>query len=198
MKGKKILKTLSEDDQALWQRVIGDAVPLADPPFPENFSNIQIPDTNPLPQPAPLKPFRIGETGKPKRVGEKYQPDFANRYASVSPNMDGRNYQRLIKGKKTIDGTLDLHGLTAHEAQARLLTYVLQAHATGKRLLLVITGKGKTRTQDPYQQSRGVLKQSVPEWLRMTPLAPLVLQVTQAHAKHGGGGAYYVYLRRQR
>jgi DNA-nicking Smr family endonuclease len=30
------------------------------------------------------------------------------------------------------------------------------------------------------------------------PLAPMVMQITQAHLKHGGGGAYYVYLRRVR
>jgi len=38
----------------------------------------------------------------------------------------------------------------------------------------------------------------VPQWLRMMPLAPAVMQVNEAHLKHGGGGAYYVYLRRLR
>ena len=42
------------------------------------------------------------------------------------------------------------------------------------------------------------LRHNVPQWLRMPPLASLVLQITEAHLKHGGGGAYYVYLRRQR
>ncbi len=32
----------------------------------------------------------------------------------------------------------------------------------------------------------------------MTPLKSVVLQVSQAHISHGGSGAYYVYLRRQR
>jgi len=32
----------------------------------------------------------------------------------------------------------------------------------------------------------------------MAPLAPLILQVIEAHVKHGGGGAYYVYLRKRR
>ena len=45
---------------------------------------------------------------------------------------------------------------------------------------------------------RGILRHQVPQWLQMPPLAPLVLQVTQAHGKHGGSGAYYIYLRRQR
>jgi DNA-nicking Smr family endonuclease len=38
----------------------------------------------------------------------------------------------------------------------------------------------------------------VPQWLRMAPLSALVLQISEAHLKHGGGGAYYVYLRRPR
>ena len=29
-------------------------------------------------------------------------------------------------------------------------------------------------------------------------LGPLVQQITAAHARHGGEGAYYVYLRRRR
>jgi DNA-nicking Smr family endonuclease len=32
----------------------------------------------------------------------------------------------------------------------------------------------------------------------MAPLAQAVMQVSEAHLKHGGGGAYYVYLRRRR
>ncbi|WP_150121448.1 Smr/MutS family protein, partial [Sulfitobacter sp. HI0023] len=44
----------------------------------------------------------------------------------------------------------------------------------------------------------GVLRHQVPQWLSAPPLGGLVLQVTPAHISHGGGGAYYVYLRRQR
>ena len=65
--------------------------------------------------------------------------------------------------------------------------------------MLVVTGKGKDRdTGGPIPVRHGVLRHNVPQWLRMPPLASLVLQITEAHLKHGGGGAYYVYLRRQR
>jgi DNA-nicking Smr family endonuclease len=37
----------------------------------------------------------------------------------------------------------------------------------------------------------------VPGWLHLPPLGPAVLQVTEAHQRHGGSGAYYVYLRRR-
>jgi DNA-nicking Smr family endonuclease len=43
----------------------------------------------------------------------------------------------------------------------------------------------------------GVLRHQVPLWLRQPPLGQAVLQVSEAHLKHGGSGAYYVYLRRR-
>jgi DNA-nicking Smr family endonuclease len=43
-----------------------------------------------------------------------------------------------------------------------------------------------------------VLRHQVTQWLTTPPLAQLVLQISEAHLRHGGGGAYYVYLRRQR
>jgi DNA-nicking Smr family endonuclease len=41
-----------------------------------------------------------------------------------------------------------------------------------------------------------VLRHQVPVWLQQPPLGAMVLQVAEAHLKHGGSGAYYVYLRR--
>ena len=65
--------------------------------------------------------------------------------------------------------------------------------------MLVVTGKGKDRDDGgPIPVRLGVLRHNVPQWLSTPPLAQIVLQVTEAHLKHGGGGAYYVYLRRNR
>ena len=50
----------------------------------------------------------------------------------------------------------------------------------------------------PIPVRHGVLRHQVPQWLSMPPLSSAVLQVSQAHISHGGGGAYYVYLRRHR
>jgi DNA-nicking Smr family endonuclease len=65
------------------------------------------------------------------------------------------------------------------------------------RLVLVITGKGKAKSQPgPIPARVGVLRHQVPQWLRLAPLRPLVLHVEPAHRRHGGEGAYYVKLRR--
>ncbi|MEO0358755.1 MAG: Smr/MutS family protein, partial [Pseudomonadota bacterium] len=72
-------------------------------------------------------------------------------------------------------------------------------HAQGVRCVLVITGKGRAKLDHgPIPERAGVLRRSLPMWLRQPPLAQAILDVTPAHQKHGGGGAFYVYLRRAR
>ena len=76
---------------------------------------------------------------------------------------------------------------------------VTSAGQGDKRLVLVITGKGKSRDDGgPIPTRFGVLRHQVPQWLRLAPLARAVLQVSEAHLRHGGQGAYYVYLKRRR
>jgi DNA-nicking Smr family endonuclease len=60
------------------------------------------------------------------------------------------------------------------------------------RTVLVITGKGG------FGDARGVLREAVPRWLNEGDLRPRVLSCAWAQPKHGGAGALYVLLRRQR
>ena len=73
--------------------------------------------------------------------------------------------------------------------------FILSAQASGRRLVLVITGKGRGDI-GPLPTRSGALRHEVPHWLHMAPMAGFVMQVVPAHLRHGGGGAYYVYLRR--
>ena len=182
---------INAEERALWQKVVEQADPLHDrrPPMIETLRQVVASASTPAPaRPAPLPRFRLGEKAAKYTPVNRLQPSLDDHYANVSSNMDKRNFDRLKKGKMAVDGRIDLHGMTLAEA-----------HHAGKRLLLVITGKGKAGRDDWVMPARqGVLKHQVPQWLAMQPLAPLVLQVTQATRKHGGAGAYYVYLRRQR
>ena len=112
--------------------------------------------------------------------------------------MDRRRFDTLRRGRMDPEARLDLHGMTAERAHGALTSFILGAHATGLRLVLVITGKGKPPEQEFFSQRHGILRHNVPHWLAAPPLGIRVLQVAPAHRKHGGGGAYYVYLRRQR
>jgi DNA-nicking Smr family endonuclease len=77
--------------------------------------------------------------------------------------------------------------------------FIAGAHARGLRLVLVITGKGKAHDDHgPIPTRTGILRHQVPQWLNSGALRALILQVTEAHRSHGGGGAYYVYLKRRK
>jgi DNA-nicking Smr family endonuclease len=113
--------------------------------------------------------------------------------------MDKKAFTRLKRGKLKPEGKLDLHGMTLERAHPALNRFILTAQAQGKRLVLVVTGKGKRRDDGgPIPTRTGVLRHQVLHWLDTPPLSQVVMQVSQAHISHGGGGAYYVYLRRRR
>jgi DNA-nicking Smr family endonuclease len=59
-------------------------------------------------------------------------------------------------------------------------------------MLLVITGKGSVA------EGGGVLRRQVPRWLAAGEHVRRLLRLEQAQPRHGGSGALYVLLRRQR
>lgn len=119
--------------------------------------------------------------------------------AYVEKQLDRRTDEKLLKGKMPIEATLDLHGMTQSQAHICLEQFILQSYKAGKRCVLVITGKGSRQSENNYilseRSEKGVLKARLPEWLRQAPLDNIVLKSVTAHQKHGGGGAFYVYLR---
>jgi DNA-nicking Smr family endonuclease len=190
---------LRPEEAALWQEVARRTVPLS----PQRKPALSVPKkpVKPatLPVNEPLSSFRIGQNSNSAAPGHDVLPGVADRIASVPLAMDRKAFQRLKRGKLEPEARIDLHGMTLDQAHGALAGFILRSHAAGRRLVLVVTGKGKDRdTGGPIPVRRGVLRHNVPQWLRMAPLAPLVLQIAEAHFKHGGGGAYYVYLKRQR
>jgi DNA-nicking Smr family endonuclease len=105
-------------------------------------------------------------------------------------DVDRRTQQRLERGQIDIDATLDLHGYGQDRAREALRGFVMSAHAQGMRCVLVITGKGK--------DGKGVLRSRLSEWVDEAPLNLVVLRTAQARQRQGGGGAFYILLRRQR
>lgn len=142
----------------------------------------------------------------PFLLGEKHHaPERRDLVASLPETvgdaplrMDAGTHARMRRGKLAPEARIDLHGMTLSEAHPELIHFILNAQTAGMRLVLVITGKGKRREDTgPIPQRVGALRHQVPQWLRLPPLGPAVLQITEAHLKHGGSGAYYVYLRKR-
>lgn len=106
--------------------------------------------------------------------------------------------QRVARGREPIDARIDLHGMTQNEAHASLFDFLQRARAGGAKIVLVVTGKGAGRGERDAAAERGVLKRQVPNWLALPRFRSLVVGFEDAHSSHGGQGALYVRLRRQR
>jgi len=195
---------LSEDEKRLWDQVRRQAKPLrpAGPkpaaPAPPEVSPPEIPAAPPEGE-TRIPDFRIGEAHKNGRPAHDLALGVGAELRAQPIRMDRKTHTRLTRGKLTPEARLDLHGMTLDRAHPTLTRFILDSHAQGRRLVLVITGKGRGGADDgPIPMRRGVLRHQVPQWLRGPGLAHAVLQVTEAHRRHGGEGAYYVYLRRGR
>jgi DNA-nicking Smr family endonuclease len=156
----------------------------------------------PKPKPAvirdPLPDFRVGQKTNAARSHDIMRP-LVDRLAGAPVNMDNKSFGKMKRGKLKPEGRIDLHGMTMAQAHPALMSFILGSQSQGRRLVLVITGKGKDRDDGgPIPTRHGILRHQVPQWLALPPLSQAILQVTPAHIKHGGHGAYYVYLRRNR
>ncbi|MEM0976232.1 MAG: Smr/MutS family protein [Pseudomonadota bacterium] len=181
---------LSDTDEQIWDEVKKTVDPLHSKPAKHATKK-----TN-APAPAPIQ---YSASVKPRQKPVEQKTDQNTRAVRTVSNMDRRTFDRLRRGKTPIDYTIDLHGMTVERARRYLTETVLLEHRRGSRLVLVITGKGTKTTVDEFNRPRaGVLRTSMPDWCATSPLESVVLQVVQAHQKHGGAGAYYVYLRRAR
>lgn len=193
---------LSAEDKALWSRVAATAVAM----HPARKSAAPLP-VDPKPTlliQKPADPVTLPLTGgpAPARLGAgSTRIDLAPHPREALHNqplrMDHKTHRQMTRGKVAPEARIDLHGMTLAVAQPALTRFILQAQGAGKRLVLVITGKGREGGPDaPLPVRPGALRHNVPHWLHMPPLNGIVLQVRPAHRRHGGDGAYYVYLRK--
>jgi DNA-nicking Smr family endonuclease len=77
--------------------------------------------------------------------------------------------------------------MTQTEAEAALGRFIRARAAQGAACLLVITGKGRA--------GGGVLRARFLDWVNAADIRPLLSGYSQAHARHGGEGAYYLFIR---
>jgi len=141
--------------------------------------------------PPPPPPVRA-EKPKPK---PKPLPELDH---GTAPGVDKRTAQRLKRGRH-VEARLDLHGHTQAEAHPALDAFLAAAQSSGKRCVLIVTGKGGARQTDHetgLERPTGVLKDMVPRWLNQTPNRARILSFTHARQADGGGGALYVLLKR--
>ncbi|HTV33755.1 MAG TPA: Smr/MutS family protein [Methylocella sp.] len=123
-----------------------------------------------------------------------------SRKGSTLAPLDRHLRQKLARGRTAPDAVIDLHGFRRQEAYSALRAFLARAQGEGARLVLVVTGKGeRLPVGNDCGESNvpGILRQSVPRWLREPFFQPLIAGFEAAQRPHGGTGAFYVHLRRR-
>lgn len=108
--------------------------------------------------------------------------------------MDGRLARRFKGEEFEVEATLDLHGVTEKNAHDKVCDFIRRAYNNGKRVVLIITGKG---INEELFSDRGVLRKSVPLWLSGEEIGSLILGYKNPSEKLGGKGALYILLRKK-
>lgn len=127
---------------------------------------------------------------EPTKAAEPASPGAASsRQPRRREPLDLRVERNLSLGDVVVEARLDLHGKTEESAHEALLSFVEKQQGLGRRLVLVITGKGKDKASP--------LRQNLPRWCDAPPLYDKINAVREAASHHGGEGAYYVLLRKK-
>ena len=187
---------VSAEDADLFRRVLHDVVPLPGrlrraAPEPAAANHRQVPKGQPV--------FKARPPAAPVRHPPKppAKPSMPPLQTGIAVGLDRRSAERLRRGRMPVDARLDLHGHTQDEAHEALIRFVIDRVAAGDRCVLIVTGKGTFACGGALRQS-GVLRQRVPEWLNQSPCRVHIVATATARPQHGGDGALYVLLRRQR
>ena len=142
--------------------------------------------------------FQVSEAGNnlPKGASAATPPSPVERKAPppLAP-LERRLRQKLARGRAAPDAAIDLHGMRRQEAFVALREFLGRAQIAGARLVLVVTGKGERAASG--EATPGILRNSVPNWLRGAEYHAIVLGFEEASRPHGGRGALYVRLRRR-
>ena len=200
-------RRLNKEEAALWDQVAKTMQPLR-PPKAAKISEIKKPiSVSSKPKPtarlglSDLKVFEIGSKSQTALGQSLTMSRTGSKTPASKPilQMDQKSFFKMRRGKLAPEARIDLHGMTLNQAHPALTQFILSGQRAGRRLVLVITGKGKGGGPHPFaSRERGVLRRQVPQWLHASSLRHAILQVDQAHISHGGEGAYYVYLKKRR
>ena len=134
------------------------------------------------------------------KISDKDKKDWHNFINSKEklPNKDFKNRKnRNLKVR-----SIDLHGYTLDEANKTIEDFIKQAFSENLNKLIIVTGKGlhSENEKDPYvSRDLGILKYSVPEFItNNASLMNMINEITDAEIDDGGGGAFYIYLKKNK
>lgn len=171
------------EDSGLFRRLMGDARPIE--------QDKRAPDYRPKPRAV----ARFRREDEYEVLAESLESDIDEVETGAGealrfnrPSVGRRTMRKLARGTYSVQGEIDLHGLTVPEAKLALREFVRESGFRGHTCIRVVHGKGLG------SGNRGpILKSKVNNWLRRWGE---VLAFVSTRQVHGGTGAIYVLLRK--
>ena len=155
--------------------------------FDAEFQNFQEQLDKPSPENLPKQVGQEMQGGEGARTLPSTLPSAAKNPNRNHSPLNHKQQAEIARGKKRIEARLDLHQLNRQQAFGSVMNFIDFCYLKQKRLLLIITGKGN-----------GILKDELPLWLTNPRIADKILHHDLAVPQHGGAGARYVYLTKNR
>ncbi|MET0240834.1 MAG: Smr/MutS family protein [Sphingobium sp.] len=181
---------LTPEEASIWQQ-LARSVRLLRPPPP--VASPRLPD---LPAPVePTVPQRAKVKGRVPPIRPLPMPPPPPKRAPVAV-LDTGWEKKIRSGNILPERSVDLHGHNLAGAHMALDMALAGALRDGVRTLLVVTGKPRPGRIPP--EGRGAIRAEIGDWLDRSPHADRIASVRVAHPRHGGEGALYVILRRDR
>lgn len=115
-----------------------------------------------------------------------------NLIAGFLPSLDQKTRKRLASGAVSYEAVEDLHGVTLEQAWQACSAFLWQSYQQNYRCVLIVHGKG--RGYGP-SEDMGIIKANIGRWLASHPV---VMGFHTALPKHGGSGAIYILIKKNR
>ncbi len=185
---KRICAVIPDEESRLFMDAMADVKPISGKNRIEKNSTF----VTPIDEVSDNDSETLGHLNNLVRYGKGFKISDTPEY------MEGRGYKihpeitnRLHRGDYSIQGHIDLHGLSVKDARVLLEKFIKDSLQTGKRSILIVHGRGLSSPAQP------ILKTKVYEWLTRGSWRKWIIAFSSAQIYDGGAGATYVLLRQR-
>jgi len=131
-------------------------------------------------------------------ISNKDKEDW-KRFVSGNDKLTDKEFN-IGKNKIEKRRTIDLHGFTLEQANKTIESFINKSFKDEVSKLIVVTGKGlhSKNESNPFVSNKlSILKYSIPEFIKSNDvLMKKIIEIKDADIKDGGGGAFYIYLKK--
>ena len=135
-----------------------------------------------------------------RKISDKDKKDWKNFISNKEKLSNKDLYLSNNKIEKKIIKTIDLHGFSLENANNVIEEFITKCFENNVSKIIVITGKGlrSKSSENPYvSKDLSILKYSVPDFIKSkSNLMKIIKKIEEAEIEDGGGGAFYIFLKK--